>query len=329
METAVTSTKVRIDEFLSIAAHIIMHSGDVMREVLSSGSLTTQFKGDVKEPFTEADVKIQTFIISGLKHHFPALNVQGEEDVVYEGKFEVDPASFSKSSISIGLFDGKVSEEFDTADSVVWVDPIDGTKSFISGQLHHCTTLIGLAIKGQPTVGIIGHYYNLGADGKTLTYAPKCYFSHAGYNKVFVVDVDKKIGTPVPIDIPPVQEFDEVAKKLRVPRGSDTTQDRNILAVLGKKFAVEANDEAGAGHLMLEVLLNNSDVYVEPKNHSKRWDICAGDALIRSAGFYFTDFNGEKYTYPQVKVGHYNENGTVCARNKRVLELVIEALKEL
>lgn len=321
------STKIKVAEFLSITAHIIYHAKDVMRAVLQSSNLSTQFKGDLKEPFTEADVKIQTFILSGLKSHFPTLNVQGEEDVVYEGKFDVDPSTFKKDTIDIKIFEGKVPEEFDTNDAVVWVDPIDCTASFISGDLEHCTTLIGLAINGEATVGVIGHYYTREEGTNQLVYAPKVYFSHAEYKTIFVMNLEKGLGEPTPVEIPKVRSYDGKTTKLRVPRGSKTENDQKILSILEKNFSLEVNDDNGAGYRMLEIALDKIDIYVEPKGHSKRWDICAGDALIKSAGFFFTDFEGGKYKYPSEKVGHYNEKGTVCTRNQKVHEEVLEALK--
>ena len=322
-----SSTKVKFVEFLSVSAHIIYHSKDVMKSVLQSKNLSTQYKGDVKEPFTEADVKIQTFIFSGLKYHFPTLNVQGEEDEVYEGKFDVDPATFKKDVIDVKLFEGKIPEEFDTNDAVVWVDPIDATASFISGDLEHCTTLIGLAINGEAVVGVIGHYYSRDEVTNELIEAPKVYFSHAEHNKIFVMDLDKGLGEPKSVEVPKTRSYEGKSTKLRVPRGSKTENAKNLLALLEKNFDVEVNNYDGAGIRMLMIALDLIDVYVEDKNLTKRWDICAGDALIRSAGFFFTDFEGGRYKYPSAKVGHYNDKGLVVTRNQKVHEEVLEALK--
>ncbi len=42
---------------------------------------------------------------------------------------------------------------------MVWVDPLDGTNDFVSGNLSAVTVLIGLAIDGVPKVGIVHHPY--------------------------------------------------------------------------------------------------------------------------------------------------------------------------
>ena len=46
---------------------------------------------------------------------------------------------------------------FSTEKAVVWVDPLDGTKDFVNGNLSAVTVLIGLAIDGAPKAGVI--YY--------------------------------------------------------------------------------------------------------------------------------------------------------------------------
>ena len=40
----------------------------------------------------------------------------------------------------------------------------------------------------------------------------------------------------------------------------------------------------GAGTKFLSVLMGESSCYVYPRNGTKRWDTCAGEALIRSFG---------------------------------------------
>jgi len=39
----------------------------------------------------------------------------------------------------------------------VWIDPIDNTKGFISGEIEAVTILIGISYKGKAEVGIVGH----------------------------------------------------------------------------------------------------------------------------------------------------------------------------
>jgi 3'-phosphoadenosine 5'-phosphosulfate (PAPS) 3'-phosphatase len=46
----------------------------------------------------------------------------------------------------------------------LWVDPLDGTKSFSTGGTEYVTSLIGVSIKGRPRIGVIHKPY-LSSDG--------------------------------------------------------------------------------------------------------------------------------------------------------------------
>lgn len=38
---------------------------------------------------------------------------------------------------------------------MVWIDPLDGTKEYTTGNLSAVTVLIGLAIDGLPKIGVV------------------------------------------------------------------------------------------------------------------------------------------------------------------------------
>ena len=62
-------------------------------------------------------------------------------------------------------------ETFDPKDAVVWIDPLDGTSDFVSGNLSAVTVLIGLSIKGISRIGIVHNPFSDDADptkGRTL-----------------------------------------------------------------------------------------------------------------------------------------------------------------
>jgi len=90
------------------------------------GQLGTEFKAD-ESPVTQADRGIETLIRTYLAEHFPDHGVFGEE----QG------------------FDGTDREN-------IWIiDPIDGTRSFLSGHPLF-GFLLGHLVAGVPQIGIIG-----------------------------------------------------------------------------------------------------------------------------------------------------------------------------
>ena len=112
------------------------------------GQLEIEFKAD-ESPVTHADKAIETVVREYLSEHFPDDGVFGEEHG----------------------FDGN------EGDSLWIIDPIDGTRSFLSGHPLF-GFLLGQLVMGQPEIGIIGvpalneTYVGMRGHGATLNGAP-------------------------------------------------------------------------------------------------------------------------------------------------------------
>jgi len=55
-------------------------------------------------------------------------------------------------------------DSFNTSNSVVYIDPLDGTKDFVNGNLSAVTVLIGLAIDGIPKAAIVHNPFKSNED---------------------------------------------------------------------------------------------------------------------------------------------------------------------
>ena len=55
------------------------------------------------------------------------------------------------------------------ADTCLWIDPLDGTLSFVRNELHQVSILIGIAVRDRPVAGVILEPFVGGPDG-TVTY---------------------------------------------------------------------------------------------------------------------------------------------------------------
>lgn len=115
-----------INEFLAFAHGLADASGAILRE-----NLHTRRGFDTKDddsPVTDIDKHVEETLRTLIRHRYPEHGILGEE------------------------FDGQNLEA-----EYVWViDPIDGTKAFITG-IPIYGTLISLAKRGTPIVGIIDH----------------------------------------------------------------------------------------------------------------------------------------------------------------------------
>jgi myo-inositol-1(or 4)-monophosphatase len=131
-----------LEPYRAFMIELAEKSGDFIRPLFASPGLTIEFKAD-ESPVTAADKGAEQLLRSLIAKKFPAHGVIGEE-----------------------FGNDRPDAEF------VWVlDPIDGTKSFISG-VPLFGTLIALLHNGQPVLGAIHqpilHQLVLG-DGKTAT----------------------------------------------------------------------------------------------------------------------------------------------------------------
>lgn len=58
----------------------------------------------------------------------------------------------------------------------------------------------------------------------------------------------------------------------------------------------------------------------------KRWDICPGEAILKSLGGYLTDSEGNEYTYVEDRDQAYCSKGVIASLRKEVHTKVIDRL---
>lgn len=77
----------------------------------------------------------------------------------------------------------------------------------------------------------------------------------------------------------------------------------NVGGLLAKAFGdyAQISQAGGAGYKALKIAERNSDAYIHV-TAIKKWDICAGHALLRAVGGEMTDLKGGKIDY-NVPVG--------------------------
>jgi len=181
---------------------------------------------------------------------------------------------------------------------VVWVvDPIDGTKEFITG-IPEFVISIGLVQNGQPVVGVLfnpvkgemyaaskgnGAYLN----GRKLSVSTTEELSQAS---LLVSRTETRNGH--------VDKFTDHIKEFK-PTGS-----------VAYKLGLAA---AGVGDVFVSVYSKNE------------WDICAGDIIVQEAGGTMTDIYGKPVTYnnrkTKIQDGIIAGNATIA---KQMLTLTRE-----
>ncbi len=203
-------------------------------------------------PVTLADQEAEALIAAALKEIAPDIPMVGEESVA-DGKIP---------DISSGRF--------------FLVDPLDGTKEFITGG-GDFTVNIALLENFVPVMGVI--------------YAPvsgQLYYGAAG--KAFVSDNDAP-AQPMRVRMAPPEGLTVVAsKRHRDPEG---------LNEFLRKYTVGALVNRSSSLKFCVIAAGEADLY--PRlGPTSEWDTAAGDAILRAAGGQVTQLNGDPLVYGKV-----------------------------
>ena len=94
----------------------------------------------------------------------------------------------------------------------------------------------------------------------------------------------------------------------------------------------------GSGYKALKVIDGSQDVYLYPQRGTKKWDSCAPEAIVRSAGGILTDCLGQDINYAATeKKFHVNWTGIIASKLdseahhklvKQIPEKIQQALKD-
>ncbi|XP_055608709.1 putative inositol monophosphatase 3 [Uranotaenia lowii] len=269
-------------------------------EVSKSEDFKIQSKGKTKEgakdPVTEADFRSHCVMTQGLHRIFPKLNIVSEED---KGKqtcsdtkpFDLDPTVIHENSI---VPDEVISIE----DVVVWIDPLDATQEYTETLFQYVTTMVCVAIKGVPVIGVIHNPFN---------------------KKTVWAWVGKAVSEP----LNDLKKDEDVKHPVVIVSRSHSGQVKSIAKeVFGENsYIIPAG---GAGYKVLQVLHNNATAYIH-STAIKKWDICAGNAILNAVGGRMTDLKNQEITYND-RDAFVNDNGLLAAAANVVHELYIRKI---
>ena len=274
-------------------------------------------EGDPRSALTEADVRAQSVVVGSLLKTFgPALTIVGEEDD-NESARAADPSTLLP--LNSGIVSLKSNEDSDSvpiSDVCVIVDPVDGTREFCEGRLHHVQCLIGIAVNGKAVAGVIGLPFPRGADGFS-----KDFNDPTASSVVYGIVGKESSGT--------VGCFNDHLRSQRAGRAdrspSDfvvTTGDSSnsvLKAAREAAFACASAQEStpfhiirgGCGNKMLSVAENVADCAL---NHFGTciWDTCAPEAILRASGGKVTDMFGSPLVHSKTARSLVNTLGVVA-----------------
>jgi 3'(2'), 5'-bisphosphate nucleotidase len=231
---------------LETVKELAVRAGGILLEHYADPT-SVEWKGK-NDPVTAADRAASRFVVDELRKRFPQDGILCEEE-----KDDLQRLTQSR----------------------VWIiDPMDGTKEFISRN-GEFSVMIGLAVDGEARLGAI--------------YQPtqkKLYYAGPGTGTFLT--------------------HDNVTRQLRV--SGETNLSKAVIAIsrshLSPAIATVQNDlgieqtiQTGSIGLKVGLLCEGkADIYVQGKGTSL-WDTCGPEAILREAGGRMTNKNGGRFAY--------------------------------
>ncbi len=260
---------------LEAAKQLAIRAGAILLDYYSDAP-SVEWKGK-NDPVTSADRAASRFVVDELRRQFPDDGILCEEE-----KDDLQRLSRSR----------------------VWViDPMDGTKEFISRN-GEFSVMIGLAVDGEARLGAV--------------YQPterKLYYASAGTGAYLTQD--------------------GASRQLRVSGQTDPS--KAVMAIsrshlspaietIRKTLKIDRTIQTGSIGLKVGLLCEGkADVYFQGRGTSL-WDTCGPEAILREAGGQMTSKSGERFTYDIAEVR--NLQG-VIATNALLHDTAVEVARSL
>lgn len=214
-------------------------------------------------------------IVHGFEKAFPTIRVVSEE----HDKANVD-ASYVKlpktSPVMLNENLDNLEDDFVPYNNIlIWVDPLDATKEYTEDLLQYVTTMVCIVVNGIPVAGVIHS-----------PFLKKTSWAWVGHGSS--PDLKKNAKPSEPLQTP----------KIIVSLSHAGEVNRTLVKAFGQN--VQILRAGGAGYKVLSLHDRKADAYVH-LTFIKKWDLCAGDALLRARNGKMTTLDGEVIDYGNPK----------------------------
>nr|XP_033790410.1 Golgi-resident adenosine 3',5'-bisphosphate 3'-phosphatase [Geotrypetes seraphini] len=270
---AAPASRVDLRELLAVSLLAAARGGEEVKRVRESNVLNEKVKSKTREGADErmtlGDQLSNRQMYYLIRNAFPNLQINTEEHLDPDGQEQISWDRSIPSQISQLI---PQQQEVPAESITIWIDPLDATQEYTEDLRQYVTTMVCVAVDGKPVIGVIHKPFsaytawgmvNGGSNVKarnSYSKTPKIIVSRSHAGKV-----------------------KEVALKTF---GNET----EIIPAGGAGYKVLS---------LLEEMVDNkeqADVYIHT-SYIKKWDICAGNALLRSLGGHMTTLRGEEIVY--------------------------------
>ncbi|KAI4903154.1 hypothetical protein NFI96_020450 [Prochilodus magdalenae] len=264
---------VDLRDLLALSMEAAVQGGREVKRIRLEDTLEERSKGKTKEGASEkltlGDLNSHRKMYYLIKNTYPYLQVNSEEHDNPDGEATIwtrtiPPEILSKIPV------GKMVP----AESVtVWIDPLDATQEYTENLRKYVTTMVCVAVDGDPVVGVIH---------KPFT----------GFTAWGMVDGASNVN--------PRESYNANNPKVIVSRSHAGKVKGFVQQAFGN--STEILPAGGAGYKVLTLLDASDDEYEKADlyihvTYIKKWDICAGNAILKALGGHMTTLKGEEIDY--------------------------------
>jgi 3'-phosphoadenosine 5'-phosphosulfate (PAPS) 3'-phosphatase len=204
----------------------------------------------------------------------------------------------------------------------VYVDPLDGTKSYAKGDYDAVTILVAIILDNVPYFGVITKPFGYKSYSTILETHCVSVYGGALLKGVYLAGGTKCEVNALGDDLP------------RAVISSSRSEGivRDFVDHLAEHDVIHPDPilVSGAGEKSLRLVLGNEKetLWFFPKAGTSRWDIAASDALLRALGGAVTDKYGQELDYSKSREDAENVDGIIASNSSTLHAECIRLFKE-
>ncbi|XP_022656866.1 putative inositol monophosphatase 3 [Varroa jacobsoni] len=238
--------------------------------VKTSSKGKNQFGQD--DPLTDGDLRSHRAMLKTLLESFPHLNVLSEEHE--SSRQSQPPAAVLLEEVNLPESISHYADEtVRMRDILVWVDPLDATQEYSENLTHFVTTMVCIAIKGRAQIGVIHQPF---------------------LNRT----VWAWVGQGPSKSLRRINPTEEAESQIRIVVSRSHADKVEAFAKENLSGNIHVTLAGGAGYKVLQVAEGKDDLYVHT-SLIKKWDICAGAALLETLGGQMITLKGDAIDFGQ------------------------------
>ena len=264
---------------------ILLHYANIIKNSEQKKDFLKNKNND--DPVTLADLEVNELIINRINEKYKDINW----DILSEENFKIN------------------SQNFDNAEWLWVLDPLDGTKDFIQGTGNYAMHL-ALNYKRKPYIGVI-----------LIPEKDELWISYAG--KILCEKRDGSIRKPNLSETNILQEMTIVTSK-----NHRNQKLKNLIEKINFKKTIVMGS---IGCKIASIIRGESDIYIAlslpGKSAPKDWDFAAPEAILRAAGGYITNVENDDLVYSRADLKH--PGIIIASNNKRNHKRICSQIKEI